>query len=214
MLALEIREELKNSSMIYVSCFFGGVVFTLLVPEVGMQLFIYLQQAVTSSPVTKPATSAILVGEPTAIFLTIFMTNLIFAAIIFFIITGILYFAMPYVLAGVRAALWGVLFTVATLEIFPSLSVLAVLMRILTILFEGLAYVVACATGVKIGKRSQSVVHSDDYLKFLLIPVHLFNAEGRSLLKQSLNQGLPWVFTFTALLFIAAVVETIAITVF
>lgn len=211
---LDIKEELKNSTIIYGSCFFVGIIFTLLVPKLGMQLFIYLQQAFTSSPVTEPATSAVLVGESTAILLTIFLTNLIFAAIIFFIITGIFYSAMPYVLAGLRATLWGVLFTVAAVNIFPTLSVLAVLLRILTIILEGLGYVVTCATGVKIGRESQSVVRSKDYLKFLLIPVHLFKAEGRSLLRHSLKQSLPWFLTFTVLLFLAAIVETLAITVF
>lgn len=179
-----------------------------------MQSFLYLQQAVTSSPVTKPSVSAVLVGAPVAIFLTIFLTNLVFSAIVYFIVTGIFYFVMPYVLAGFRAALWGVLFTVAAMNIFPTLSMLAVLMRILTIIFEGVGYVVACAAGVKIGRESQSVVSSKSYLKFLLIPEHLLKAEGRSVLKQSLRHGIPWFLTFTGLLLVAAIVETAAITVF
>ena len=186
---LDIKEEFKNSIIIYVSCFFAGVIFTLLVPKLGIQFFIYLQQAFTSSPVTKPVASAVMVREPTAILLTIFVTNLIFGAIIFFIVTGILYYVMPYVLAGLRATLWGVIFTVAAMNIFPTLSILAVLMRILTMVLEGLGYVVTCATGVKIGRESQSIVRSKDYLKFLLIPVHLFKAEGGIFIEALIKTG-------------------------
>jgi hypothetical protein len=84
----------------------------------------------------------------------------------------------------------------------------------LTIIFENLGYITACATEYKIAKESQEGLTRKQFLKLLIVPIHLKNSRRRETIKRSLSASTPWILLSMAFIVAGTLLETLLIVYF
>lgn len=138
-----------------------------------------------------------LFGDAVVTAVWIFVFNLVVSAFVVVTLSGLAFFPLSAVALFVRAVLWGLL-------IYP-LPAWAFLVALPTLVFEGEAYVFAGVAGTMLGLS---------WFK----PRWAFRAEGEfsrwDSLRRALNEFKRLYFVVVLLLFVAAVVETLAIAAF
>ena len=76
---------------------------------------------------------------------------------------------------------------------FPSLGTM---LLVSAIVFENLGYIIACAIGYKIAKEAREGLPRKQFLKLLIVPIHLKDARRRQTIKKSLSASIPWILFF------------------
>lgn len=82
-------------------------------------------------------------GDPLFMVVYIFLFNIVLSAFLLVTLTGLLFFAFPVVVLVDRAASWGFLFNLLPTPLF--------FVAFLTIILEGMGYVLASVAGINLG---------------------------------------------------------------
>jgi len=82
-------------------------------------------------------------GDPLFMVVYIFLLNIVLSAFLLVTLTGLLFFVFPVVILASRAVLWGVLFNLLPTPLF--------FVAFLTIILEGMGYVLASVAGINLG---------------------------------------------------------------
>lgn len=153
--------------------------------------------------------------NPLMIGLSIFLINFILGAFARFVLIPIFLYHLAFILGGLVGFFMGFVAGspsfLSYLSDFPSFE--SVLL-ISTIIFENLGYIVACAVGFKIAKESQESLTRKGFLKLLVVPIHLKDAERRKTIRKGLSAIIPWILLSIIFIFLGAIFETLLIVFF
>lgn len=129
--------------------------------------------------------------------LSIFRINFFLGAFARFVLPPILLYHIALVLGALVGFFMG--FVVGSppflsyLSDFPSLGTM---LLVSAIVFENLGYIIACAIGYKIAKEAREGLPRKQFLKLLIVPIHLKDARRRQTIKRSLSASIPWILFF------------------
>ena len=144
--------------------------------------------------------------------LSIFLINFLLGAFVRFVLLPILLYHVAFILGGSMGFIMGfVVGSPTSLSHLSDFSSLGTVLYILTILFENLGYVIACAVGYQIGKESQEGLTRNEFLKLLIVPIHLKDARRRQTIKRSLRASIPWILLSMIFIIFGAIFETLLI---
>lgn len=126
--------------------------------------------------------------------LTFFLSNLVVSGFVMLTLSGLVFFPLTAVVLAWRGTMWGIMLNQPTIA--PLLLVIA------TFVLEGEGYVLASMAGTILGSSwlKPNWVYKDRHLS------------GLNALKTASKEALCLLFLCVVLLFLAAVVETLAIT--
>lgn len=153
--------------------------------------------------------------NPLMIGLSIFLINFVLGAFARFVLAPLLLYHIAFVLGALVGFFMG--FVVGSpqflsyLSDFPSFGTM---LLVSTIIFENLGYITACAIGYKIAKESQEGLTRKQFLKLLLVPIHLKDAERRKTIRKGLSANIPWILLSMIFITIGTLFETLLIVYF
>lgn len=80
--------------------------------------------------------------------------------------------------------------------------------------FENLGFITTCAIGYEIGKESQEGLTTREFLRILLVPIHLTDAKRRETIRKGLSSNVPWIVLSMFFFILGAFFETLLIVYF
>lgn len=147
--------------------------------------------------------------------LTIFLINFLLGAFLRFVLIPILLYHTAFILGISMGFLAGFVIGCPTslsyLSDFPSFGTI---LYILTIIFENLGYITACTIGYEIAKKSQEGLTTKDFLKSLIVPIHLKDAKRRNTIRKGLHDNIRWILISMIFIAVGTIVETLLIVYF
>ena len=207
-----MRQASKIHSSIYSCSFIIGLVIAIVIPNLS-QAFVdfalrYSGAGIWITPFLYPK-NTLMIG------LSIFVINFFIGAFVRFVLIPIFLYHLAYILGSSMGFLMGfIVGSPNALRYFTDVSSFGSLLWVLTVLFENLGYVVACAIGYRIGKMSQEGLTRKDFLKLLVLPVHLKDASRRQVIKNCLEAHAGWIlFSMLSIIF-GTIFETMLIVYF
>ena len=153
--------------------------------------------------------------NPLMIGLSIFLINFVLGAFARFVLSPILLYHIAFILGALVGFFMG--FVVGSppflsyLSDFPSFGTM---LLVSTVIFENLGYMTACAIGYKIAKESQEGLTRKQFLKLLIVPIHLKDARRRQTIKRSLSASIPWILLSMIFIAVGTLFETLLIVYF
>ena len=204
-----MRQALRIHSLIYSCSFSIGFVIAAATPALSQAfadfLLRYSGAGIWITSFLHPK-NTLMIG------LSIFFINFFIGAFIRFIVIPMLLYHIAYFLGSSMGFLMGLIVgSPNALRYSTDVSSIGTGLWVLTVLFENLGYVVACAIGYKIGKRSQEGLTRKDFLKLLAFPVHLKDATRRLVIKNSLRSHIGWILLCMLFIIVGAIFETLLI---
>ena len=153
--------------------------------------------------------------NPFMIGLAIFLINFVLGAFVRFVLVPILLYHTTFILSVSMGFFMGfVIGSPTSLSYLSDFSSFGTVLYILTIIFENLGYITACAIGYKIAKESQEGLTAKELLKTLIVPIHLKDARRRQTIKRSLSAGIPWILLSMIFIAVGTLFETLLIVYF
>jgi len=153
--------------------------------------------------------------NPLMIGLSIFLINFVLGAFTRFVLVPILLYHATFILGAFMGFFVGfVVGSPTSLSYLSNFSSFGTILYILTIIFENLGYITACAIGYKIAKKSQEGLTTKELLKPLIVPIHLKDAERRKTIRKGLSTNIPWILLSMIFIAIGTLFETLLIVYF
>ena len=153
--------------------------------------------------------------NPLMIGLSIFLINFVLGAFIRFVLVPLLLYHTAFILGASMGFFMGfVVGSPTSLSYLSDFSSFGTVLYILTIIFENLGYITACAIGYKIAKKSQEGLTTKELLKTLIVPIHLKDAERRKTIRKGLSASIPWILLSVIFIAVGTLFETLLIVYF
>ena len=126
--------------------------------------------------------------------LSIFFINFLLGAFVRFVLTPILLYHVAFILGGSMRFIMGfVVGSPTSLSYLSDFSSLGTALYTSTLLFENLSYVIDCAVGYQKGKEFHEGITRNEFLKLLIMLIHLKEATRCLAIKRSLKTYIPWI---------------------
>ena len=208
------KQALKVTSSLYLCSLIFGFVAAIAFPTSSQAFADFASTGTIAGAVITPLLEA---KNPLTIGLTIFLINFFLGAFIRFVLVPILLYHAAFILAVSMGLLVGfVIGSPTSLSFLSDLSSFGTVLYILTIIFENLGYMTACAIGYKIAKKSQEGYYptTKDILKPTIVPPHLKDAECRKTIRRELTTSFPWMLLSMIFIAVGTLSETLLIVLF
>ena len=207
-----MKRALKVTSPFYLCSFIVGLIVAYIFPGSSQAFVDFASRGTVAGAWITPFLEP---KNPLMIGLSIFLINFVLGAFARFILLPILLYHVAFVLGALVGLFMG--FVVGSppflsyLSDFPSLGTM---LLIFTIIFENLGYIMACAIGYTIAKESQEGLTRKEFLKLLIVPIHLKDARRRQTIKRSLSASIPWILLSMVFIILGTIFEILLIVYF
>ena len=204
-----LKQALKVTGLLYLCSFIVGLIVAYVFPGSSQAFVNFASRGTVAGAWITPFLEP---KNPLMIGLSIFLINFVLGAFVRFVLLPILLYYIAFVLGALVGFFMG--FVVASppflsyLSDFPSFGTM---LLVSTIIFENLGYVTACAIGYKIAKESQVGLTRKEFLKLLIVPIHLKDARRRQTIKRSLSAIIPWILLSMIFIIVGTIFETLLI---
>ena len=201
-----MKQALKVTSPFYVSSLIGGLIVAYAFPEFSQAFVNFASTGTIGGALIQPFLefkSLIMLG------LFIFLFNFLVGTFARFILIPILFYHASFILAVSMGFFFGfVVGSPTSLSHLSDFSSFGTILYILTIIFENMGYITACAIGYKIAKKSQEGLTTKE---ILLKDLHLKNSERRKIVKRELSANVRWILFSMIFIAVGTLCETLLI---
>jgi len=207
-----MKRALKVTSPFYLCSSIVGFILAILLPSLSSAFVNFASRGTIAGAWITPFLEP---KNPLMIGLSIFLINFFLGAFVRFVLIPLLLYHAAFVLGAFMGFFMGfVVGSPASLSYLSDFSSFGTVLYILTIVFENLGYITACAIGFKIAKESQEDLTTKELLKPLIVPMHLMDARRRQTMKRSLSASIPWILLSMIFIFAGTIFETLLIVYF
>ena len=207
-----MKRAVKVSGLFYLCSLVVGFIAAMLFPGSSQAFVEFAQRGTVAGAWITPFLEP---KNPLMIGLSIFLINFVLGAFVRFVLVPILLYQTAFILAVLMGFFVGfVIGSPTSLSYLSDFSSFGTVLYILTIIFENLGYISACAIGYKIAKESQEGLTTKELLKSLVVPIHLKDARRRQTIKRSLSASIPWILLSMIFIILGTIFETLLIVYF
>jgi len=204
-----LKRALKVTSPLYICSLIVGIILAILFPGYSQSFLEFAQRGTVSGALVTPFLEQ---KNPLMLGLSIFLINFVIAGFGRFVLLPILLYHVAFFLAATVGFMMGfIIGSPTSLSYLSDFSSFGTVLYMLTLIFENLGFITACAIGYEIGKESQEGLSRNDFLKLLLWPIHLKDATRRLAVKRSLIASIPWILLSMIFIILGAIFETLLI---
>lgn len=207
-----MKRALKVTGLFYLCSFIVGLIVAYVLPGSSQAFVDFALRGTIAGAWITPFLEH---KNPLMIGLSIFLINFVLGAFARFVFPPILLYHIAFILGALVGFFMGFIVGsppfLSYLSNFPSSGTM---LLVLTVIFENLGYITACAIGYKIAKESQEGLTRKQFLKMLIVPIHLKDARRRQTIRRSLSASIPWILLSMIFIAVGTIFETLFIVYF